>query len=85
MLERRRVGGGARGGTPSHRLGWQIERQINKYYKIHRGLKWPINATTNQNLAAATEGSLEGICDKRDVWGTWDSGDKVQIEWINLK
>ncbi len=32
-----------------------------------------INATTNQKLAAATEGSMEGICDKRDTWGTCDS------------
>ena len=27
------------------------------------------NTTTNQNQAAATDGSMEGICDERDVWG----------------
>jgi hypothetical protein len=44
------VGGGARGGTPSHRLGRRIERRKNIYYKIHRGLKWPpIGKSTHDN------------------------------------
>ncbi len=32
-----------------------------------------ISATTNQKLAAAMEGRMEGICDERDAWGTCDS------------
>jgi hypothetical protein len=31
------------------------------------------HTTTNQKQAAATEGSMEGICDKWDTWGTCDS------------
>jgi hypothetical protein len=31
------------------------------------------NATTNQKLAAATEGSMEGICDEREVRGKRNS------------
>ena len=42
MLERRRPGQGARGGTPSHCLGCRIEQQKINKYKIHRGLKWPL-------------------------------------------
>ena len=32
-----------------------------------------LNATTNQKLAAATEGSMEGKFDKRDAWGKRNS------------
>jgi hypothetical protein len=32
-----------------------------------------INATTNQKLAAATEGSMEGRCDKREAQGKRNS------------
>jgi hypothetical protein len=32
-----------------------------------------IKVTTNQKLAAATEGSMEGIFHKQDAWGTCDS------------
>ncbi len=31
------------------------------------------NTTTNQKQAVATEGSMDGICDERDAWGTCDS------------
>ena len=31
------------------------------------------NTTTNQKQAAATEGSIEGICDERDAWGKRDA------------
>jgi hypothetical protein len=31
------------------------------------------HTTTNQKQAAAAEGSMEGICDERDAWGTCDS------------
>ena len=29
--------------------------------------------TTNQKQVAATKGNMEGICDKQDAWGMWDS------------
>ncbi len=32
-----------------------------------------LNTTTNQKPAFATEGSMEGICDERDAWGTCDN------------
>ena len=32
-----------------------------------------LNATTNQKQAAATEGSMEGICNERDAWGMCNS------------
>ncbi len=32
-----------------------------------------INATTNQKLAAATKGSMEGICDEREAQGKRNS------------
>ena len=38
MLEVRRSGGEARGGTPSNHLDHRIERQKNKVHKIHAGL-----------------------------------------------
>ena len=31
------------------------------------------NTTTNQIQVAATEGSMEGIFDERDVWGKHDA------------
>ncbi len=31
------------------------------------------HTTTNQKQAAATEGSMEGMCDERGAWGTCDS------------
>ncbi len=32
------------------------------------------NTTTNQKQAAATEGSMEGICNERDAWEKRDVG-----------
>jgi len=32
-----------------------------------------LNATTNQKLAAATEGSMEGRCDEWEAWGECNS------------
>ncbi len=65
------------GGTPSHRLGRQTEQQKRNKYKIHRGLKWPpvddLYATTNQKQAAATERSMEGRSDQREVRGKRNS------------
>ena len=73
MLEQRRAGRGARGGTPSHRLGRRIDRQkiFNiKYTAALNGRRSTIlNATTNQKLAAATEGSMEGRFDEREAQG----------------
>ncbi len=73
MLERRCVGRGARGGTSSHRLGQRIDRQ--KIYNIKYTTALDgcrsiiINATTNQKLTAATEGSMEGRCVKQEARG----------------
>ncbi len=45
--------------------------------KIHHGLKWPpvddFNATTNQKLAAATMGSMDGRYNKREARGKRNS------------
>ena len=77
VLEQRRAGRGARGGTPSHRLGRRIDRQkiYNiKYTAALNGRRSMIlNATTNQKLAAATEGSMEGRCDEREARGKRNS------------
>ena len=77
LLDRRRAGQGAHGGTPSHHLGRRIDQQ--KIYNIkftaalngHRLMV--LNATANQKLAAVTEGSIEGRCDKREAWGKCNS------------
>ena len=77
VLERRRAGRGARGGTPSYRVGRQIDQQ--KIYNIkytaalngHRSMV--LNATANQKLAAVTEGSMEGRCDEREARGKRNS------------
>ncbi len=46
---------------------------IIKYTAALNGCRSMIlNATTNQKLAATKEGSMEGICDERDAWGTCD-------------
>jgi hypothetical protein len=48
-----------------------------------------INATTNQKLAAATEGSMEGRCDEREAQGKCNSivmgalGVKLEVETKN--
>jgi len=72
-----RAGRGARGGTPSHRLGRRIDQQkiYNiKYTAALNGRRSMIlNATTNQKLAAATEGSMEGRCDEREARGKRNS------------
>jgi len=77
VLEWRRAGRGARGGTPSHRLGRQIDRQKIYYIKYTAALngRWLmiLNATTNQKPAAATEGSMEGRCDEREARGKRNS------------
>ena len=58
------MGRRARGGTPSHHLGRQIDQQkiYNiKYTTALNGCRLIIlNATTNQKQAAATERSKEG-------------------------
>ncbi len=56
MLEWRRVGGGARGGTPSHRLGHRIEQQKRNKYKIHRGFKWLLVDDFKRNNQPKTGG-----------------------------
>jgi hypothetical protein len=77
MLERRRAGRGARGGRPSHRLGRRIDRQkkynINYTAALNGRRSMILNATTNQKLAAATEGSMEGRCDEREARGKRNS------------
>ncbi len=77
MLEQRRAGRGARGGAPSHRLGWQIDQQkiFNiKYTAALNGRRSMIlNATNNQKLAAVTEGSMEGRFNKREAQGKHNS------------
>ena len=77
MLEQRRAGREARGGTPSHRLGWRIDRQKifnTKYTAALNGRRLTIlNATTNQKLAAGTEGCMEGRFDKREAQGKRNS------------
>ncbi len=77
VLEQRRAGLGAPGGTPSHRLGRQIDRQkiFNiKYTAALNGRRSMIlNATTNQKLAAAMKGSMEGRFGKREVQGKRNS------------
>ena len=61
LLDRRRAGQGAHGGTPSHHLGRRIDRQ--KIYNIkytaalNGCLSMILNATTDQKLAAATSPS----------------------------
>jgi len=51
-------------------LGQQIDRQkiYNKKYTaaLNGRRSMILNATTNQKLAAATEGSMEGRCDERE-------------------
>jgi hypothetical protein len=34
------------------------------------GLMILFNATTNQKQAAVMEGTMQGICNKREVWGS---------------
>ena len=48
-----------------------VEKEKNlKYTTTVDGCRLMIlNATTNQKLAAATEGSMEGRCDEREVQG----------------
>ena len=58
---------------------WDVEWSNTKIMKI----KYTVgligrqlvdqNTTTNQKQAAATDGSMEGICDKRDAWGKLDA------------
>ena len=58
---------------------WDVEWSNTKIMKI----KYTVgligrqlvdqNTTTNQKQAAATDGSMEGICDKRDAWGKHDA------------
>jgi hypothetical protein len=77
VLEHRRAGRGARGGTPSHRLGRRIHQQkifSIKYTVVLNGSRSKIlNATTNQKLAAATEGSMEGRFNKQEAQGKRNS------------
>jgi hypothetical protein len=63
--------------TPSHYLGRQFDGQ--KIYTIKytvalndRGLMI-LDATTNQKLVAASEGSMEGKCDEQEVQGKLNS------------
>ncbi len=58
---------------------WDVEWSNTKIMKI----KYTVgligrqlvdqNTTTNQKQAAATDGSMEGICDKQDAWGKHDA------------
>ena len=58
---------------------WGVERSDAKIIKIQYMVAFigrqlaDLNTTTNQKQAVAREGSMEGMCDKRDAWGTWDS------------
>ncbi len=58
---------------------WGVGRSDAKIIKIHYMVtvigrqSADLNTTTNQKQAVSTEGSMEGICDERDTWGTWDS------------
>ncbi len=71
VVEQRRAGPGARGGAPSHRLGQQIDL---KYTAALNGRQSMIlNASTNQKLAAAMEGSMEGRFNKREAQGKRNS------------
>ena len=56
------------------------ERNIKYTMDLNGRRSMIVNATTNQKLAAATEGSMEGRCDKQKaqgkrnsiVWGALD-------------
>ncbi len=58
---------------------WDVEWRNTKIMKI----KYTVgligrqlvdqNTITNQKQAAAMEGSMEGICEERDVWGKRDA------------
>jgi len=54
-------------------LGQQIDRQKMYNIKYNAALNgcrpMILNATTNQKLAAATEGGMEGRCDEREARG----------------
>ena len=58
---------------------WGVERSDAKIIKIQYMVTFigrqsaDLNTTTNQKQAVSTEGSMEGICNERDAWGTWDS------------
>jgi len=58
-------------------LGQRIDRQkiYNKKYTAALNGRWSmiLNATTNQKLAAATKGSMEGRCDEREARGKLNS------------
>ena len=49
------------------------ERNIKYTMALNGRRSMIINATTNQKLAAATEGSMEGRCDEREVRGRRNS------------
>ena len=73
VLERRCVGVGSMWGTPSHRLGQQMERQKNREMggalAIDGCQRTISHTTTNQKQAAALEGSMKERCDKWEAWG----------------
>ena len=54
---------------------WDVEWSVAKIMKIHYMVAFigrqsaNQNTATNQKQATATEGSMEGIFDKRDAWG----------------
>ena len=58
---------------------WDVEWSDTKIIKIQYMVAFigrqlaNQNTTTNQKQAAATEGSMEGIFDERDVWGKRDA------------
>jgi hypothetical protein len=63
-----------------HRLivwGVELSNEKEKYIKytmvLIGGRSMILNATTNQKLAATTEGSMEGRCNKREAWGERNS------------
>ena len=87
MLERRRAGRGEHGGMLSHHLGCRIEQQKINGNAIHHGLRWPLvddlQHNNHQKQAAATEGSMEGRCDKREVRGKHNTIvlGGIRVEW----
>ena len=77
VLERRCVGVGSMWGTPSHRLGQQMERQKNREMggalAIDGCQTTTSHTTTNQKQAVGMEGNMEGRCDKRKARGKCNS------------
>ncbi len=67
------MGVGARGGHCPIVLGEECNNKKENNIKYIVGLDGrqltTTHTTTNQKQVAATEGSMEGRCDEREVWG----------------